>query len=502
MLHRMEPGFGTRERRRVTEASWVIALLLTLLPSPVAAQYFFNPYCPPVSPGPFGPWPPPAMQPYAVSAPPVWVTAPQTVTAASVSPIAGNLFLEITEDFANCVVSRETSHGGPVRDFVLGANVYGDQMTRTETRIDFQPDEQQAHWSYTLSGLINNRTVGVTPQAMVHTEGHHQMRIVKEIYFDGEQFSTRSPAAYITPRLRHVGAVTQAAGMPIVGPISGNIALRAAEMRRPEAERLAAYRVTEGAAPAFNSRIDAELTRLNQQLQNTVRPWLVRGNLLPDEQHLRTTDQSLQWQVQLRSPETGDAAGSLAVPPPAESRGRAATLVVHESLLNAAVARQPLAGLELSTTEIARRLEALPGANAAPRESNTPAATLLFPAERAVVFRFDKNQCEIVVRMGLRTAIGPELPLQEIVIPFRVDLTPDAVHFRPGEVTIRHADPGTQSGTLDEVARQLIRSEIQGRLMEHTLPRQFTLPLDGTDPVTLRIRGIEFANGCLTVSLD
>src|SRR5690606_31011934 len=107
MLCRMESDTGIREPRRA-EAACGIALLLTFFAASPALAQFFAPYCPPPYPGPFGPWPPPVMMPYAVSPPAVWATAPQRVTAASVTPLNGNLFLEVTEDFANRVVSRES----------------------------------------------------------------------------------------------------------------------------------------------------------------------------------------------------------------------------------------------------------------------------------------------------------------------------------------------------------------------------------------------------------
>jgi hypothetical protein len=457
---------------------------------------------PPVYVVPWGPPPCPCECAPVVSRP---YGSPTTITSRSVRVSEGNLFLEVTEPFANRIASRSSTNQGPVRDFVLGANVYGEQTTNTVTRLDFLPNDAHAAFTYTLSGTIINHTVGVTPQAAVQSEGQHLMRIVKEIEFDGNVFQTRSPAAFVTPQLRNVGASTRATGVPIVGPIASGMALRGAEERRPQAEWIAAQRVTHQAAPIFNDRIDSQLARINRLLQDRVRPKVAQFNLLPDRQHLTSTDDALQWSVTLRAPH--DAPES-PTPLVSTARGESLTLAVHESLIHAALDRQSLGGIGLPDVAIDRWFQAFQqllggkipkGATAA---FEPQLATILLDPVHPVLVRFDDNRSELILRLGFRPIAGPEIPIQQITIPFTFELTPDAIVMRPGEVQIAPLDPVSSAGPIDDVARELIRAEVQKRLGDLTLPREFPVELPNAPPTRLRVREIELRDGWLTVALD
>lgn len=464
-------------------------------------------------------------------------TAPLTTTACRPLARDCNLALEVTEEFANRIVGRSDRRCGPVRDFVLGADVYGDQATTTRSWLDFRPCDAAARVELVVAGEVESRTIGVTPQAQVQSLGRHLFELRKEIEFDGAQLRTRSPAATVTPRQRNVAAVTQAAGVPVLGPIANSIALQAADARNPQAAAITADRITRQAAPQFNDRVDAELARLNQLLSDRVTPQLRQWELLPTSQLVSTTEDSLQWCLTLpAAPVTNDSAplwngpnlsggggGPPSIPASLEAapdgipcvdhletrvHGRAATVFLHESLVNGLLDRLPLAGVGIPDAAIDRWFTALASGAGLSELSHGEGpieprlATIVFDRRHPIRLRFDEGRFELIVRMGITPVTGPQISMQEITIPFTVELAGDDVRFTPAEVTIAPADPGAPSGVIDEAARAVIRQQIQGRLEERSVPRKVPLRVPDSSPTTLQVRDVTLHRGWLTVALD
>lgn len=494
--------------------------------------------CPPPGWGPIGP---------VVGLPPVvchplsWGPAAAVVLHASPQPRTAwrplaphcNFALEITEEFANRLIARCGTHAGPVRDFILGADVYGDQITSTQTWLDIRPSEGAARMELVVTGEVESRTVGVTPQAQVQSLGQHQFELRKEIEFEGTLLRTRSPSATVFPRQVNVAAVTPATGMPLIGLIANNIALQAANARNPQAAAITAERITSRSAPQFNDRVDAELARLNRLLAEQVFPQLQRWDLMPAAQSLATTETSLQWCLTLPSPAGsgsphrgtagpdfsrpgGDHSGSDGTAPceddwgGADSRvhGRAATVFLHESLVNGLLDRLPLAGVGIPDAAIDRWFTALAG-GAGLSELARPSgpieprlATIVFDEESPLRLRFDEGRFALVVRMGITPLTGPAIPAQEITVPFTVELTAEAVRFRPEEVTIVPADPNDPGSLIDEAARRVMREQIQGRLEERSAPRRIPLRLPDAAPTELHVRDATLHRGWLSVAFD
>ncbi|MCA9056102.1 MAG: hypothetical protein KDA75_19855, partial [Planctomycetaceae bacterium] len=241
-----------------------------------------------------------------------WPVLPSTdVSSTSIPYVAAratsqncNFAVVATEAFANRVMQRCQTQQGQIRDFILGANVFGDQSTTTVTRVDFRPCTTAARLELEVSGDVESHTVGVTQQAQVQTLGRHHFEMSKEIEFDGSQVRTRSPSVSVTPSQRHVGAVTPMSSLPLIGPIASGIALQAATARNPAAARITADKITRQAAPEFNQRVDAELGRLNQLLSGKVHEQLTRFQLAPSSQVLSTGETDLLWCVTLDVPTT------------------------------------------------------------------------------------------------------------------------------------------------------------------------------------------------------
>lgn len=506
MMHRQSTQRGGLDRLAVAVTAALLVQLLTP-PCLTAQPPWHPPACPPA------PWPPPAVTygPYGWSEPlrpgviqggPL-LTQP-TIAMQPVSPDC-NLAVEVTEEFANRILSRcETQHG-PVRDFILGADVFGEQSTTTRTWFDFRPSAATALLELRVSGEIDTQTVGVTPQAEVQSLGRHQMELSKEIEFDGVQLRTRSPAVWVSPNQQNVAAMTRVGRYPIIGPIANSVAMRAAEARKPQAAAITAERITQQAAPPFNERVDAELGRLNRLLSETVRPRVDQLQLLPTSQTLRSTDGAIQWRMAVgpapypRSAPLDDAR----IP-----HGRAGGAYLHDSLVNGLISRLPLRGLAVPDAAIDRWFQALASgagltALATPGEPIAPRlVTIQFDRDRPIRLHCHENRAELIVRVGLTPVAGPAIPVQEITIPFTVQLTETSLEFLPEEVTIVPGDPSASGSMLDEAARRLIRETVQARLERRSLPRRIPLRIPDHTPAELMLRDVRLQDGWVSVVFD
>jgi hypothetical protein len=342
---------------RLLPYSGLILLLMTLPAAPAAAQVYggpaygppvMAPCCPTPCPQPYcslPQCPPPCvLSPMIIGQPagqsdtawPPAVSAPQPVTAyyppatledagPLLQQVPGSVRAIVPEVFLNRLLARSETDTGPVVDNILGANVTGSQYTNTTVTVDVLRCAQLARMELQLNGTTVNQTIGVTPQAAVRSRGTHDFRLTKQVDFDGLQFSTRSPAAWVTPRLNNEGAATPLTGVPLLGPLANQIALNEAQRRRPAAEQVITRRLTDQVAPRFNQEVDQQLSDANVHLQRHVPTLLGLAGLTPADVAFSSTDANVLLglcvpQVQTNQrPAPAESPSQLPEPPSPES---------------------------------------------------------------------------------------------------------------------------------------------------------------------------------------
>lgn len=471
-----------------------------------------------------------------------------SLTAPEVEPPTDvHLRVTIAESFLSSLLEREVIDSGTIRDCLLGANLYGDQFTVTRLRLDCQPCDAQARVLMRLTGDVHDQTIGVTRPAAVRTEGSHCFEMTKEVNFDGRRFTTRTPAAWVTPRVAVRGATTVVSGVPVIGSIGAAIALNEAHRRRPAVEQYALQRVTRTAAPRFNSEVDKKLAAANQRIAAYGPLLSQRLGVTTDRLILKTSNDCVHYAVRIRSgtppdrtdqslpsdvggpvflnsiedaaaqPERFDPSSDnsaverpFAAPAPIVER-RSVTLVLHEDLINEALARAPLGGREVSDRFIDHILRTLDrvitersvnGLSVNPEDfSAAEFATIVLAADRPLSVSFDAGRMVVMLRAGFRPAVGGDIPVQQIEIPFQISTHEDSLSLEPAGVTIS-GGPDREDGALDAVARPVIRQQIQKRLRPIVLKRTIPFHVGELRPATLTVRDVVMADGWLAVGLD
>ncbi len=517
-------------------------------PYPVTPQQYWGTPAPIlIVPGPSG-YPSPCASPGIVILPAV---IPGTRVVQTFRPVLPDAQLRImlSEDFVNTLISSERVDSGPVRDCILGANVTGDQVTNTRVTIDFQSCDQAGNLLVLLNGTVRNSTVGITPQAAVHSAGLHDLQLSKQVTFDGRQFTTRSPSAWITPRIAHRAAETPVSGVPLVGPIASTVAIREAERMRPAAESIAANRITSQVGPQFNQAVDQELSQGNRLLAERILPLLQDWHLLPAAPVVSTSESDLSYEARLTAGGTPPA-----TPAPEADPQAGIAFAIHESYLNDALSQLALAGREMTDRSIDGWFEQelprlLPSVrtsaqdvseneNSGPRvrpdvrvsqpgvgESDTaphevlrapgfpvPTAPELVPvrqepegvtivlyAKQPLRVRFEDGACIVVARAGFRTMGVVNVPPQQVEIRYQVILREGTLILEPGSVDVTSFD-GSEESTVAELARPIIRQQVERRLRTLTLPARIPLSLPDLTGRDVTITGLSLEAGWLVLS--
>lgn len=457
-------------------------------------------------PSPFLPAPgqPVFLQPGLAAAP----FAPAAPIVEEAPTPIGNIRFSVSESFLNRLVARNETRPGEVRDFILGAEVFGHQTTATKVRLDLLPGGTQGRAVLVLNGTTQSETTGFTPQAKVDVASQQEFVATKEIYFDGEKFSTRHAVVHVRAKNQTLGATTPLTGT-LFGGIANRIAFREAERRRPQAEAVARDRVAERVFPEFDKTIDKQLADANDQLELTVRKWLGAADLLPSQQLVHTSDTQLSYFMQVTGQTPTESTTEL------ENRlgpENGLKLMVHEGLLNSLVGRLGLKGLRTTDKEMEKSMApyAVKPEKDELDSSQPPPISLPglqnividieFDDEDPLTIRLEDDRALVTLRAKFKPAGNDVLPPLAVTIPYSTKISGEKIVVTPGKAQV---EPLSKGGTrLPDVALKVISNAIDTNstsfAFDRALPASFW-PLPGPVP---RVVGIHSQDGWGGISID
>ncbi|HVJ68072.1 MAG TPA: hypothetical protein VM510_08825 [Caulifigura sp.] len=443
----------------------------------------------PVSPGTAAPqFVVPAPSAFPVPSP---TATPQTITSwrANGDPC---LLVDVTADYLNRLVATPRQSAGPVSDFVLGAQVAGEQTTSSRVSIRTLPSRQSAQFDVLLDGVTCTRTTAMTPQAAIDMKGQQRFDLRKSVEFDGSKFLTRTPATQLEACQQNLRARTGASQIPVVNSIAETIALNQANLRQPIARQETARRVTSQVTPQFNDGIDQRLATANE--------WF--GRLSGSMPNLHQFLTSGRWSSTERSIR-GQLAGLEPVTSSAPPLRGGATIRIHESLAGSLAVATQLNGREIPIEQIRQWIgdfdNDLSGAHPNGAMSLSPAAdaSIRLAESQSLLATFQNAELRVTLRASLKAGATVELPIHRITIGYSVVKTGSAIELRPLPVTVVAESNDLVVGTAVE---KLIQSQIESRLQPVTISPEAIPALDnGMRP---RISDVASENGWLTVVLD
>ena len=425
-----------------------------------------------------------------------------------------NYRVSVSEAFLNRLIAREEVQPGEVRDHILGADVTGRQTTVSRLKLDLVPSAEQARINFVLNGDVQTLTTGVTPQAMIDTAGQQQFVAVKEVFFDGRQFSTKHARVHVRARNQTLGAMTPLSGS-LFGGLADRIAFRAAERRKPESEAIARDRVVEKVYPAFDGEIDKQLTAANQLLEQTLRKRLEAVKLAPTTQSASTTDNRLIYAAMIGS----DAGSSSISPVDSQLVGDCGlSLSVHESLVNDLIARTELKGFKTTDQELKRQTadlmamlegvkSTLPEEPAAGAPFGLPlpglsiVTDIVFDETDPLTVRLDRDRLTITVKAKFMPAGKDLLPPMKVLIDYQPIMDGNSVRYVPGKPRVaaqNRTDLNADATIIETTVQKVIESALPTLEFDRALPSKYWTH---SSPAP-RVTSIRYQDGWIAIAID
>ena len=419
-----------------------------------------------------------------------------------------NLRVLVTENFLNRLMSQNKIEQGRVTDFVLGANVSGNQVTNTTVSVDLKPSLNTARFDLRLNGNINSNTAGVTPQATVYTQGNHTFTATKEVNFDGLRFSTMPAMIAVNPHNTTTGIATKLSGIPILGRIANSIAADQVEEKRGQAEAIAASRVQDGVLPRFNQEVERSFAEQEYKLNNEVFAGLRATGLFPDTFTYQTSDQLLTINARVMVPHQigGDTPESRLL------MTSGATALIHESALNNALEQIGLAGQTLTEPELKARIEAFiskatnkpfkfsapPPAEPSEDGEEKSLNAIIFSQVDPIRVRIVDNELVIVIRAGFKQEGKDDIPTQEITVPLTLEAVQNKIIAKAGNVEVASTDEGQGGGGVG--VRAVVRKKIQSVLPDRTVDAKLEIKTP-EKTVIAYVSQLKLIDGCLSINI-
>jgi hypothetical protein len=484
-------------------------------------------YGPPISGRPVGLAPgvlayPPGPVPITSNNPSTTTTYSQANAPAAGYPLApraievrrstgpANLRFSVGESFLNRIIAQERVEPGPVRDNVLGAQVTGRQTTISRLRVDLLPSNEQARISLLLNGDVQTLTTGVTPQAMIDTAGQQQFSAMKDVYFDGEKFSTRHATVYIRANNQTIGATTAFSGT-MFGGLADRIAYRVAERQKSAGEAVARDRLAERLFPTFDGEVDEKLAQANRQLE-PIRRWLDSVKLLPSTQSVWTTDSQLTYEGYV-----GDDKAASTLAPVDQVEGDIGLRVsIHEGLVNTFISRTGLKGLkttdkklrELEKSFLSAAGQTVPadddvntGGLVPPGGTEGIVTDIEFDDVDPLTVRYERDQVLVIIKAQFKPGGQPLVPPMSVTIPYQSQITGNKIRLvagKPRVVAQDRKDPDGPPTILETAIQKIIEADLIPLDFDRTLPASLW-KASGPAP---RIASVKSDNGWLTITAE
>lgn len=422
-----------------------------------------------------------------------------------------NLQVTISEGFLNRVLAKTHIEEGGVRDFILGADVYGCQITSTSSKFDLLPSESGANFRINLTGTVTTSTEGYKSSVVIYSQGNHQFTAFKDVHFDGDKFQTSPANMHVYASNAPVDASTRADNVPILGGVAKSIVMNAAIRKRQEAEAIAAQRVTSRVGPEFDNEVDDKFTELNSKVQNKVNDPLKAENLYPDYRSSRSTD--YDFSLNSRVMADHELGGGVA-PTEAVTDGEM-VLRIHESLMNNFFDRLGINGKTMTEDEFRKVLEdkmsKLLSKQVSLNKAKEPTGDEAKNQPRAFMFtekdplraKVVDGQIHLIIRAGFQRDEdkGGNIPPQIVTIPLSLSVEGEEVVVTRGDVSV---DPVEAPGNVaEQIARAgVIKKKLETSIQNKRDSRTLKVDRDEGDPINVNVVGFEALDGWLSIKLQ
>lgn len=376
-----------------------------------------------------------------------------------------NMHVQVSENLLAVGANSEIHTRQPIRENILGTEVYGTPDMRAKVTVDFVPNEERAAIDFRVTGRAISDNVGYNGPVTIYSSSNTSINGRKRIYVD-EQGLHGEPAEAVCDTSSVIHSI--AARFRIIETIAWRKAGQQQSAAEAEGNRKSEARVRR----QVDEQADQAVAKMNQAFLDHFRLPLLRKDHYPRHMQFATSeDQLLVTLLQASTFQLGASSS-----PPALEEGLDMSVRVHESLVGN-MSEGLIGGETLSDVRLANLLEELTGE--VPEELQLSPEkepwSIKFAGSQPVYVRFDGHEIRIAVRgsqftRGLQTIDEPI----EISAVYKIEKTPQGARlWREGEVQVEFL--GRRTLSVSQVAfktfmqtkfHALFKPEIVGKGME------------------------------------
>jgi hypothetical protein len=259
--------------------------------------------------------------------------------------ISGSLINRLSQD------TRVES--GAVNDFILGADVYGQQTTTARVGARLLPNASAASIQLEVNGTSHADTKSYPRDrndVVIFSQSVSNFLARRRIDITADGLRAGEPIVSVSTSNQVLGASTPVSGIPLLGSIGRSVAMSTAAGRRPEVEAIGSSRVRERVLPKFASESDNRVAQLNDIYQSRIIDRLTERKAFPEVLNFSSTSTHLfVFGRTARHDELGGYEPLLWLPGDSQ-----VTIQLHESALNNAFAHAGTTRKKIDENTIAR----------------------------------------------------------------------------------------------------------------------------------------------------
>ncbi len=308
-----------------------------------------------------------------------------------------NVRVAVSQDLLQLLGPQTSTSVETVTDQIVGAQVKGQSQTTSEVAFRVLPDPHRLRLMLEAKGQVTTDTQSSKSGAVFYSQGQAWFTAQKEIVFDGGvlHMGPASAEARVYDNLQDVA--TDYDNVPVVNLLAQSIARRGHADARLDARREAEQKVARRAAARLDEEAGKHLDELKSRVQTVVGKPLEDLSLFASPISLQTTESRLVGRYRL----AGDLQLGAHTARPQALADSLLSVQVHDSAVNNALGRLPLADREANLPTIFREVVQAIGGDGANVPDDLPEnVTVRFAAEDPVRVELNEGRARVTLRLA------------------------------------------------------------------------------------------------------
>lgn len=206
-----------------------------------------------------------------------------------------NLYGSVSQHFLAAGIEEDIEQDQPVNDNILGTSLYGTAHMVGRTRVEIQPNENQAQFDILLTGQANSNNVGYNGPVTIYSTGATTISGRKSLFMN-DLGLTATPAAASCATASNIYAISAKCGL------IEKIAWKRAGKQQGQAEQIASSHAAYRVQGQMDDRAAGLLANANKDWVEKLRNPLARRDGLPRSLRFRSQPDKIQMIALEQSP--------------------------------------------------------------------------------------------------------------------------------------------------------------------------------------------------------